>query len=102
MKAFITDYQNYCLLCGKPKDASHHLIFGTSHRRLADEDAIYIPICNSCHNMHGIESIHGNPTSSRLSKLLGQALWELNYVASEKEIKNAREQFRKRYGKSYF
>lgn len=40
MKAFITDYQNYCLLCGKPKDASHHLIFGTSHRRLADEDAI--------------------------------------------------------------
>lgn len=40
MKAFITDYQNYCLLCGKPKDASHHLIFGTSHRKLADEDAI--------------------------------------------------------------
>ena len=96
MKAFITDYSKNCSLCGTPSTEIHHLLFGTSGRKLADQDQIYIPVCRKCH-----EEIHANSTASRLSKILGQVCWEMNDVADKELIFNAREQFRKRYGKSY-
>ena len=39
------------------------------------------------------ERIHGNPMAEKFSKMLGQAIWEKHY--------GTREDFRKRYGKSY-
>ena len=99
MKAFITNYDKYCLLCGSP-DATdtHHLIFGRygADRDKADEDGIYIPLCRTCHTL-----IHNSGTACKLSKMLGQALWELNYVADKEKIEDAREHFRKRYSKSF-
>lgn len=82
-----------CNICGRPAEAKHHLIFGRGLRDLADEDELFIHICNSCHNMGSILSrIHDNPMAEKLSKMLGQAIYEQKY---------SREQFVKRYGRSY-
>lgn len=83
-----------CALCGKPAEAEHHLIFGTSARSLAEEDGLKIPVCNNCHTMGKLtERIHDNVAAERLSKMLGQAIYEGQI--------GDRESFRKRYGKSY-
>ena len=94
-----------CAMCGKPYECGHHLIFGTSARKLADEDGLILSMCNNCHNMavDATERIHGNPMAEKLSKMLGQALWEREYISDylpEQQI-GAREAFRKRYGRSW-
>lgn len=81
-----------CAMCGKIADCEHHLIFGMGLRELADQDGLTIPLCNECHTT-GRDRIHGNVAAERLSKMLGQALWESKY--------GYREQFRERYGRSY-
>lgn len=91
----ITDYPQICALCGRPTEAKHHLIFGTAMRKLADEDGLVLPVCNNCHNMGKLEErIHGNAAAEKLSKMLGQAIYE-GHIGD-------REAFRKRYGKSFF
>lgn len=94
-----------CFTCGKPAECSHHLLFGNSIRRLADEDGIYLSMCNQCHNMavDATSRIHGNVMAEKLSKMLGQALWEREYIANyiEDPQIEAREAFRKRYGRSW-
>ncbi len=96
MKAFISDYTQFCALCGRPKTDLHHCIFNTSNRKKCDEDAILLPLCRNCH-----DKIHHDASFGYMSKILGQTLWELNTVASEEEIKDARAKFTSRYGKSY-
>lgn len=91
----ITKYENYCLICGRPRTEVHHLIMGTSGRKLADEDGLTIPLCNKCHN-----DMHMNTTCNQLSKILGQMAWEKEFYRRGHEG-DAREAFRKRFGKSY-
>lgn len=94
VRGIVTEYKNICFFCGRIAEAEHHLLFGTGIRRLAEEDGIKVPICNNCHNMGaGTERIHGNIMAEKLSKMLGQAIFE-NKLGT-------REDFRKRYGKSY-
>ena len=71
----------------------HHLVFGRGMRKLAEEDGLKIPLCNSCHNMNLWSCIHGNQAAEKLSKMLGQMAYEAKI--------GSREDFRKRYGKSY-
>jgi hypothetical protein len=93
-KSIITEYKEICFFCGRPAEGEHHLIFGTAGRELAEKDGLKVPTCNKCHNMGKLtERIHDNPMAEKLSKMLGQAIYE-------KDIGN-REEFRKRYGKSY-
>lgn len=90
----MTEYKNICIFCGAPAECQHHLLFGKGIRTLAEEDGLKVPCCNKCHNMgQTSEKIHENPMAEKLSKLLGQAIYE-NKIGS-------REDFRKRYGKSY-
>lgn len=94
MKSIVTEYTDICLFCGRPAECEHHLIFGNGLRKLADGDGLKVPSCNKCHNMGQInDRIHDNPMAEKLSKMLGQAIWESRY--------GDREAFRKRYGKSY-
>lgn len=129
MKSIAVEDDSVCIFCGRPAEAKHHLIFGTAGRRLSDEDGLIVPVCNNCHNMGAMTSrIHGNPMAEKLSKMLGQALWERNQILREavdlteivafetsedfegysygkekQRIKTkVRDAFRKRYGKSYF
>jgi len=94
MDSIVTTYKDVCFFCGRPAECEHHLLFGQGIRLLAEEDGIKVPSCNKCHNMGSIlERVHENPMAEKLSKMLGQAIWEKNY--------GDREAFRKRYGKSY-
>lgn len=92
----------YCYFCGKPKESEHHLIFGISQRKLAEIDGIKVPICEDCHTRGNIKNkIHDNVMAEKLSKMLGQALWELDAVSNGISKDEARKKFRSRYGKSY-
>lgn len=100
---------NYCEICGRTGECDHHLIFGIGRRKLADEDGLTIRLCNNCHNMGAVgERIHGNMTAEHLSKMLGQAIWERNWIAENQKGEDGRylkacatDAFRQRYGKSY-
>lgn len=98
-----------CIICGKPAECKHHLIFGNSRRRLCDEDGITLYMCNEHHNMAAmaVDRIHNNSMAEALSKMLGQAMWERNYVAEGLDLpfphtlEDARRAFIGRYGRNY-
>ena len=92
----ITKYTEYCLLCGKPKEDIHHLVFGNGLRRLADRWSIYIPICRTCH-----EAIHKDIAAQKLSKICGQLLFEKEAILRGESEDDAREHFRQIFGRSY-
>lgn len=92
-KAQITEYMDNCIFCGRPTNEKHHLVFG-SDRQKAEEDGLVIPICSNCHTMNrNTEKIHGNSMACKLSKIVGQLLFESQL--------GTREEFRKRYGRSF-
>lgn len=94
-----------CVICGRPAECTHHLIFGRSRRRLANDDNLIIKLCNEHHNMavKPVDRIHGNSTAEILSKMLGQALWERDFLMyfDEEKGEGARRAFVGRYGRSY-
>lgn len=92
----ITKYENYCLLCGKPKTEVHHLVWGNAKRRLADADGLTIPLCVDCH-----KKIHGPKEMQVMSHICGQLFYERNMCAAGMTPDEARESFRKRYSVSY-
>lgn len=93
-KGIVTDHETICFFCGKPAECEHHLLFGSGIRQLAEEDGLKVPACNRCHNMgRESERIHENIMAEKLSKMLGQAMYEANI--------GTREEFRARYGRSY-
>lgn len=97
MKANITNYTQFCILCGTPSTDVHHCIPGNAKRRLADEDGLTISLCRDCHDF-----IHRNGKAATMSKIIGQLAFEKEYSAvSEERQTEAREVFRKRYGGSY-
>ena len=114
-KSIVTRIDGICFFCGRPAEGTHHLIFGTAGREQAEKDGLKVPICNNCHNMGEVSRrIHGNSMAERLSKMLGQALWEKQWIIKdavhdpdeEEEIQNlevriARKEFMSRYAKSY-
>lgn len=104
-KSIVTDYEQISAFSGRQAECKHHLLFGNSFRKLADEDGLYIPLTNEEHNLSPlgtINQIHGNPAAEKLSKMLGQVAWEKHQIAetgcTEQE---ARRRFMSRYGKSF-
>ena len=83
----ITEYKDVCLLCDRPAEHTHHLIFGTAGRKLADEDGLTAPLCHECHAF-----IHTNSKGARMSKIIGQMAYEKDHT---------RQEFMKRYGRSF-
>lgn len=93
----VTKYKGFCVVCGRPITETHHLVFGQSLRGLADEDGLVVPLCNVHHAQVHITSA----TASAFSKIIGQLAWEKHYVAEGGTEEDARNSFRKRYGRSY-
>jgi len=90
-KGIITEYNEYCLFCGRPVEAKHHLI-GGPNRKKAEEDGLKIPCCNNCHNIGDVLTrIHGNPMAEMMSKMMGQLAWKKRAVAGGKTEKEARD-----------
>ena len=118
-KSIVTNYEQYSSFSGSPAECRHHLLFGRGMRDLAEEDGAWIPLLNREHNMSSkgtINQIHGNPAAEALSKIAGQLAYERRYLAkklaevnekgldvqsAEEWEEEARESFRKRYGRSY-
>ena len=97
-KSNVTEYVKNCISCGKPTVSEfHHLVYGVANRRLSDDDGLIIPICRSCH-----DDIHKYGIAGNLSKMFGQAIFERNECAKGATLDEAREKFRKRYGRSYW
>lgn len=83
----------YCAICDKPNAEIHHLVFGTASRKLADADGLVLPVCREHH-----EFLHQN---AKVSKMVGQLIYERNKCAEGYSIDGARDSFRLRYGRSY-
>lgn len=88
MKSVINN-KHECYLCGGTLNLDiHHCLFGTANRKKCDEDKLVVTLCHRCH-----QDIHNQNT------------WEkraLQKIAQEKyEEKHTRDEFIKRYGKSY-
>lgn len=93
-KSIVTGHEGICVFCGKPSECEHHLLFGSGIRELAEQDGLKVPLCNDCHNMGRLaERIHDNSMAEKLSKILGQVVYEAKI--------GSREEFRARYGRSY-
>lgn len=102
-KTILTKYEEFCIFCGKPCYSEHHLLFGRGIRNLAEEDGIKVPICEQCHTSGMVTGrIHDNPMAEKLSKIAGQLAYEKHCIAITGMTEDeAREAFRKRYGRSY-
>lgn len=110
----VTDYENISAFSQAPAECVHHLISGEGLRKLADEDGLFIPLTHAEHNMSpngNLYQIHENPPAMKLSKMLGQAVWMMNRMAqelsrqgmSEQEwVEEMKQEFRNRYGITYF
>ena len=110
--SIVTEYTELSAFSARPKECDHHLIYGTGLRDLADADGLILPLCNDEHNIcrdgDQTKIIHGNTAAGKLSKMLGQVIWEQDYIARRLGIATqstadlwraeAREQFLKRYG----
>lgn len=92
----ITKYEDYCLICGKPKTDIHHLVFGNAKRRIADTDGLTMPLCREHH-----EAMHNDKAMQVMSHIVGQLYYERNKCANGLAPDEAREDFRRRYGVSY-
>ena len=92
----ITEYSDYCIICGKPKTDIHHCVFGNAKRRLADADALTMPLCREHH-----EQMHNDKGMQVMSHIVGQLFYERNMCAHGLTPEEAREEFQRRYGVSY-
>lgn len=92
----VTKYMSNCIVCGKPAEHVHHLVYGRAHRRLSDEDQLVLGLCFRHH-----EEIHKNGTLGVMSKIIGQLAYERDKCAEGMSVDESRESFRKRYGISY-
>jgi hypothetical protein len=97
------NYSSICAFCGKPLNnkTEHHLLFGKD-RAYAEQDGIKLPACDNCHTMgKNTDKIHGNIMAEKLSRIAGQLAYEKQKVSEGFSCDEARESFRKRYGKSF-
>lgn len=80
-----------CEVCGKPiygrKDL-HHIFEGTANRKKSDEDGMVLYLHPCCHRY-----LHDHPRSMLTIKQRAQVEWEKEF--------GSREDFIKRYGRSY-
>lgn len=88
MKSII-QAERECYLCGRVDSLHvHHCLHGLANRKLADKDGLTVFLCPECHM-----NLHQRGWHDRELKLLAENAWIEHY--------GTREEFMKRYGKSY-
>jgi len=77
-----------CERCGRITAMHfHHMLMGSKHRLLADEDGLIIRLCPACH-----EAAHKDKELQKTIKQMAQKKYEK---------KHSREEWMKRYGRNY-
>ena len=81
--------QEHCIICGKEVINRHH-VFRGPNRKFADEDGYWVPLCQPHHTgKHGVHFYR--PLDLKLKRMAQEHFEETH----------TRQQFIKRYGKSY-
>lgn len=102
MKSVVTKYEDMCFFCRRKATQNHHLVFGSGNRTKAEEYGLKVPICAACHTTGNLYSrIHDNPMAEKLSKMLGQAIFERELALSGADKENCRQSFIREFGESY-
>lgn len=93
-------YAEYDLISGEPNVERHH-IFGGPNRSKSDDDGLWVPLTYAHHQ--GNMSVHNNAEMKALMHIIGQLSYELEMVSTGKAASKdeAKEMFRRRYGKSF-
>lgn len=93
MSNSILSNEEKCYCCMTTRDLHrHHIFFGTANRRISEQDGCWVYLCADHHiGRFGVHS--GNKQLDDKLKEKCQQKWE--------EIYGTREEFIKRYGKSY-
>lgn len=80
-----------CFVCGCPVGLHHHHCFHGINRKNADQDGCWVYLCFAHHT--GMEGVHNNRPFDVMLMKYAQMVWET--------IFGDRNDFRRRYGKSY-
>ena len=80
-----------CYVCGVLNVEKHHVFFGTANRKLSEEDGLYIYLCMR-HHETGPDAVHVNKGTRVMLQIYAQEAYEKTHT---------REEFIKRYGRSY-
>lgn len=92
MKSVIQKY-NACWVCGTDNNLhTHEVFYGTANRKKSIEDGMQVRLCGMHHNLSE-KGVHQNRELDLKLKRKAQARWE--------ELYGTREEFIRRYGKSY-
>lgn len=92
-------YSDYDLIDGKSNVERHHCLMG-SDRDKADGDGLWVPLTKE-HHMSGKVSAHTCKEMRVLLEMLAQVSYERDRCAQGMSKEEARETFRKRYGRSF-
>lgn len=93
MSQSILSNNKECYVCGyQGMLHRHHIFFGTANRRISEKDGCWCYLCEVHHNLSRV-GVHFNRELDLKIKKECQQKWE--------EVNGNREQFIKRYGKSY-
>lgn len=91
MKSIIQS-EKKCFVCGTTQDLhTHHVFEGTANRSKSEKDGLKIYLCGKHHNL-SLDGIHYNKTLDLALKKYTQAVYEKTH---------SREEFIRRYGRSY-
>ena len=83
------DTKKECFICGSWQNLEeHHLLHGSGRRKLADEDGLTLFLCHYCH-----KELHDHGKHDLDLQIYAQRYYEANI--------STRDEFMKRYGKSY-
>ena len=61
----ITEYDEFCSICGSETQEIHHLVYGLANRKLADADGLTMPCFRKCHDL-----IHNKKEMYRFAAIL--------------------------------
>lgn len=76
-----------CFLCGRWTGLEHHHVFNGPYKKKSEEDGFMVWLCVEHHRQ-----VHEDAELRLRLKKIGQFIYEQNHT---------RDEFRKRYGKSY-
>lgn len=98
-KSILQEKNGICFLCALLEGDTrqqyglhkHHVFFGTANRKLSEEDGLYIYLCMR-HHETGPDAVHVNKGTRVMLQIYAQEAYEKTHT---------REEFIKRYGRSY-
>lgn len=88
MKSVIQKDCSKCFVCGKGGELHPHHIFNSSYKKKSEEDGYII-------------FVHNIPCHQKIHSKSGEAKYYKMYAQKDYEKSHTREEFIKRYGKSY-